>query len=78
MIPTAIGGGDNTYYADNTWIDTTGELSLVGGVATHLSKCGVATFRSLYAYTVSGMDIGARMAFYGTPTIVSGSQLVAM
>ena len=78
MIQTAVGGGDNTYYADGCWASKTGELLLVGGLAILGSLCGVASSNSHNAFEVSGTNIGARLAFYGTPTIVSGSQLVAM
>ena len=78
MIQTAVGGGDNTYYADGCWASKTGELLLVGGNAYDWSRCGVAFSSSNVAFGVSSTNFGARLAFYGTPTIVSGSQLVAM
>lgn len=78
MIPTAVGGGDNTYYADGCWASKTGELLLVGGNADHGSQCGVSCSDSYNGFSASNSVIGARLAFFGTPTIVSGSQLVAM
>lgn len=78
MIPTAVGGGDNTYYADGYWGIKTGELLLVGGAANYGSQCGVACSHSNGGFSRSNTYIGARLAFYGTPTLVSGSQLVAM
>ena len=78
MIPTAVGGGDNTYYADGCWASKTGELLLVGGNADNGSRCGVSCSYSNNGFSVSYTFIGARLAFFGTPTIVSGSQLVAM
>lgn len=78
MIPTAIGGGDNTDYADGCWASKTGELLLVGGSADVRSRCGVASSSSNHGFSDSSTRIGARLAFFGTPTIVSGSQLVAM
>ena len=78
MIPAAVGGGDNTYYADGCWVSKTGELLLVGGSAINGSRCGVASSDSYNGFSVSLTSIGARLAFFGTPTIVSGSQLVAM
>lgn len=78
MIPTAVGGGDNTYYADGYWASKTGELLLVGGSAGAGSRCGVSFSVSDYGFSVSDPRIGARLAFYGTPTIVDGSVLVAM
>ncbi len=78
MIPTAVGGGDNTYYADGCWTSKTGELLRVGGDADRRSRSGVAFSYSINGFSDSNTRIGARLAFFGTPTIVSGSQLVAM
>lgn len=78
MIPTAVGGGDNTYYADGCWASKTSELLLVGGYADNGSRCGVSSSSSNHGFSVSLPNIGARLAFFGTPNIVSGSQLVAM
>lgn len=78
MIPTAVGGGDNTFYSDGCWASKTGELLLVGGLALGGSRCGVAFSDSSDGFSDSNSGIGARLAFFGIPTIVSGSQLVAM
>ena len=78
MIPTAVGGGDKTYYADGCWASKTGKLLLVGGNAVDGSQCGVSYSNSNNGFSASGTYRGARLAFFGTPTIVSGSQLVAM
>lgn len=78
MIPTAVGGGDNTYYADGYWASNTGELLRVGGSALNGSQCGVSCSLSNNGFSDSASRLGARLAFFGTPTIVSGSQLVAM
>lgn len=78
MIPTAVGGGDNTHYSDGFWASKTGELLLVGGHASDGSRCGVACSYSDNGFSDSNTAIGARLAFFGTPIIVSGSQLVAM
>ena len=51
---------------------------LVGSMADNFSQCGISaayvdtSFDSSYPY------FGARSAFYGNPTIVSGSELMAM
>lgn len=78
MIPTAVGGGDNTYYADGCWASKTGELLRVCGNADDGSRCGVSSSDSGGGFSGSYPSIGARLAFFGTPNIVSGSQLVAM
>lgn len=78
MIPTAVGGGSNIFYSDGCWTSKTGELLLVGGLAIYGSQCGVASSLSNLGFSASYSYIGARLAFFGIPTIVSGSQLVAM
>ena len=77
-FPQAVGGGDSTYYCDGFWASTSGELLGVGGAANDGSRCGLSSADSYYGFSVSWAHIGARLAFYGNPTIVSGSELMAM
>ena len=77
-FPQAVGGGDNTYYCDGFWAATGGELLDVGGGANNRSRCGLSSADSSNGFSDSWASIGARLAFYGNPTIVSGSELMAM
>lgn len=77
-FPQAVGGGDSTYYCDGFWASTSGELLLVGGSAGYGSRCGLSCALSYLGFSDSRANIGARLAFYGNPTIVSGSELMAM
>ena len=77
-FPQAVGGGDSTYYCDGFWASTSGELLHVGGSADDGSRCGLSYAGSVYGFSGSGTGVGARLAFYGNPTIVSGSELMAM
>ena len=77
-FPQAVGGSDSTYYCDGFWALTSGELLYVGGYANDGSRCGLSSAISYDGFSVSGAHIGARLAFYGNPTIVSGSELMAM
>lgn len=77
-FPQAVGGGDSTYYCDGFWDSTTGELLYVGGSANNGSRCGLSSATSNNGFSNSWTSIGARLAFYGNPTIVSGSELMAM
>lgn len=77
-FPQAVGGGDNTYYCDGFWATTSGELLFVGGNASNGSRCGLSCAFSNNGFSVSWSYVGARLAFYGNPTIVSGSELMAM
>lgn len=78
MIPQAVGGSSSTYYADCVWASTTGELMRVGGSANYGSMCGVMCMGLHNEFLYSYEDTGARLAFYGTPILVDGSNLVAM
>ena len=77
-FPQAVGGSDSTYYCDGFWAATSGELLFVGGGAYAGSQCGLSYADSNYGFSISGPYVGARLAFYGNPTIVSGSELMAM
>ena len=77
-FPQAVGGSDSTYYCDGFWAATSGELLIVGGIADYGSHCGLSFAYSNNGFSNSWTDIGARLAFYGNPTIVSGSELMAM
>lgn len=77
-FPQAVGGGDSTYYCDGFWATTGGELLFVGGRAIYGSLFGLSCASSNDGFSYSWTGIGARLAFYGNPTIVSGSELMAM
>ena len=77
-FPQAVGGGDSTYYCDGLWASTGGELLFVGGYANLWSQCGLSSTNSNHGLSSSWSHVGARLAFYGNPTIVSGSELMAM
>lgn len=78
MIPQAVGGSASTYYCDGCWAATGGELLVVGGNACDRSLCGLSCAASDSGRSASWANIGARLAFYGQPVLVSGSELVAM
>lgn len=77
-FPQAVGGGDSTYYCDGFWTLKIGELLIVGGSAYNGSLCGLSSASSSNGLSSSWANLGARLAFYGNPTIVSGSELMAM
>jgi hypothetical protein len=77
-IPQAVGGSDSKYYCDGFWAATGGVLLIVGGYANNWSQCGLSYAASNGGFSYSWANIGARLAFYGNPTIVSGSELMAM
>ena len=77
-FPQAVGGSDSTYYCDGFWASTSGELLYVGGRAYNWSRCGLSAAASDPGFSTSWTRLGARLAFYGNPTIVSGSELMAM
>lgn len=81
MLCTSYDGsthGGNVYYGDGHWDAEGGELLFVGGSVDYGSQCGVAFSNSSYGFSHSGSSIGARLAFYGTPLLVSGTELMAM
>lgn len=81
MLCTSYDGdtyGGNVYYCDGHWDAEGGELLFVGGSAAYGSRCGVACSYSYFGFSLSGSYFGARLAFYGTPLLVSGTELMAM
>ncbi|MBQ8064032.1 MAG: hypothetical protein IJ200_00050, partial [Prevotella sp.] len=78
MLPKSVSGSDTTYYCDGAWAATTGELLIVGGLAFNGSQCGLSCSSSNNAFSSSVGDIGARLAFYAEPVIVSGAELLAL
>jgi len=78
MIPKAISGGSTSYWADGHWSAPSGELWLFGGSASDGSICGLSASYASYAFSLTGASVGARLAFYGTPKLVTGSALMAM
>ena len=78
IAQNVTGGGSTTYYCDGYWAATTGQLLYVGGNANNGAQCGLAYASSNSAFSASSTLIGARLAFYGEPEIVSGAQLVAL
>lgn len=78
MIAHAAGGSETTYYCDGYWAATAGELLSVGGNANVLAQCGLSCAHSAYAFSGSFTHFGARLAFYGNPTIVSGAELAEL
>ena len=78
MLPKAVGGSDTTYYCDGYWAATGGQLLGVGGYASSGARCGLAYSGSNGDFSNSWPNLGARLAFYGEPIIVSGAQLAAL
>lgn len=78
IAQNVTGGGSTTYYCDGYYAATGGQLLFVGGNADRGARCGLAYAVSSNAFSASYAYIGARLAFYGEPEIVSGAQLVAL
>ena len=71
-------GGQSLYYCDGYFAASGGQLLYVGGNANSGALCGLSYAYSYYAFSSSSTYIGARLAFYGEPTIVSGAELAAL
>ena len=54
------------------------ELLNVGGNANNGSQCGLSCANSNNAFSDSWTSLGARLAFYGEPELVSGAEIVAL
>lgn len=77
IIPSAVGGGDTSYWADGHWSAEGGELWLFGGDAAYGSRCGLSASYAYAGFSVAGSGVGARLAFFGSPKFVTGAALMA-
>ena len=50
----------------------------VGGNANNRSQCGLSYANSNNGFGASASSIGARLAFFGEPELVSGAEIVAL
>lgn len=78
MIAQTTGAGSTTYYCDGYNASTSGELLYVGGNAANGARCGLSYARSDHGFSGSWTALGARLAFYGEPELVSGAEIVAL
>jgi len=77
MLPREVGATSGTGMCDGHWVQNTGRLLLVGGNATHGSLCGLSASNAYDAFSNSNPSIGARLAFYGEPSTMTGAEFVA-
>lgn len=77
LLPRATGGSSVTGLCDGHWISANGRLLSVGGAANSGSLCGLSASAADLAFSDSYAHFGARLAFYGEPEEVRGSELVA-
>ena len=78
IAQNVTGAGASTYYTDGYYAATGGQLLRVGGYANFGARCGLSYADSYSAFSGSYTSLGARLAFYGEPTIVSGAELAAL
>jgi hypothetical protein len=77
LLPRATGASSSTGMCDGHWASTNGRLLFVGGRAAGGSLCGLSCSNANNDFSDSYAIIGARLAFYGEPATVAGSELVA-
>lgn len=75
MICQSASGSSTTYYCDGYWAATGGELLFVGARADYGSLCGLSYSSSGNGFGGSLAAVGARLAFFSEPEIVSGAEL---
>ena len=78
IAQNVTGAGASTYYTDGFAAAVDGQLLGVGGNAGSGARCGISSAVSNLAFSYSYAGVGARLAFYGEPTIVSGAELAAL
>lgn len=79
VVPTAHGGSETTYYSDYSWFNpTANRIFLRSGRSDDGSPCGVFVASARHASSLSGTDIGARLAFYGKIVVVDSDTFKKM
>lgn len=79
VVPTAHGGSETTYYSDYSWFNpTANRIFLRSGESDNGSRCGVFLADADSASSVSGTDVGARLAFYGKIVVVDSDTFKKM
>ncbi|MEG1950471.1 MAG: hypothetical protein RR137_08925 [Odoribacter sp.] len=78
MLAKAVGGSSTTYYTDGYWYSTSGRVVFWGGGAYDGALCGLVCAVSDYVFSYAYASFGARLGFYGSEKIVSGSKLISM
>ena len=76
-FPQANGGSNNTFYCASSFHSKSGTI-MYAGAQSSLDGNNLFIMGSDINDNYTGNSTGARMAFYGNPTIVSGSELMAM
>lgn len=76
-FPQANGGSNNTYYCASSYHSKSGKI-MYAGAQSSLDGNNLFLMGSDINDDYAGSSTGARMAYYGNPTIVSGSELMAM
>ena len=67
-----------THYTDGAWSATAGRVLLFGGVAAFGPLCGLGSAAAGNVFGFADATLGARLGFYGTATIVSGTKLLTL
>ena len=78
MLPSAVSGTTFlTGFCDGWYFSTAGRVLPVGGSAYFGSLCGLSCSNAIYAFGYAHPSYGARLAFYGDPQTVTGSELLS-
>ena len=79
MLPNTT-VSDTTFlkgFCDGGYFATAGRVLRVGGSADLGSLCGLSCSSATIAFGAPAADLGARLAFYGDPQTVTGSELLS-
>lgn len=72
-VPTAKHTGIT--YGDHYWYNASGQLWLGGGSSYYGAMCGLASARSVFAWSLASADFSARLDFHGDIKEVTSAEL---
>ena len=78
MLAKSVGGSSTTYYTDGAWSATAGRVLLFGGFANNGPLCGLVSADADDVFGFAAAVFGARLGFYGTANVVSGTKFLTL
>lgn len=78
IAQSVITSSGNLYYCDGYASSSVGAIMYVGGRASAFTQCGLSSSSSQSSFTDASPLVGARLAFYGSPTIIPGAEFVQL
>lgn len=78
MLPKVLGGTSTSHYTDGYYTADSGRVLLWGGAASLGALCGLVCAGANYVFSDASAGIGARLGFFSTANVVSGTKYLTL